>query len=370
VVGVSIVNLHKRFGKTEAVREFTLEIRDGEFFVLLGPSGSGKSTVLNCIAGILRPDKGEIWIGDKLVASAEKKIYIPPQERNLGMVFQDYALYPHMTVFDNIAFPLKVRGESPETIKDRVTNISAILGIQHLLSKKPAQLSGGERQRVALARALIRNPPLLLMDEPLSNLDAKLRVLMRVELKKIQREFRSTVVYVTHDQVEAMSMGDRVGVMSSGVLQQVATPEEIYEKPLNTFIAGFIGSPPMNMFNCRMQDFETGTVLCEFGEYKLPEAYGRIAAEKKVLEIVLGVRPEHVKVSVFKEEGSFPGKVMYTEKLGRELVAHLKIADTRLTAIIPPEQAEVASREEVWISFRVDKLHVFEKQSGKNLLNL
>ncbi|MEM4476071.1 MAG: ABC transporter ATP-binding protein [Desulfurococcaceae archaeon] len=367
MVNVFIKDLYKKFGKTEAVKDFNLEVRSGEFFVLLGPSGSGKSTVLNCIAGIIKPTKGEIWIGDKLVVSAEKGVFVPPQERNLGMVFQDFALYPHMSVFDNITFPLKVRKFPEDEVRKRAEQIAETLGIKHLLNRKPGQLSGGEKQRVGLARALIRNPPLLLMDEPLSNLDAKLRVLMRVELKKIQREFKTTVIYVTHDQVEALSMGDRIGVMSAGTLQQVGEPVEIYERPINTFVAGFIGSPPMNMFNCISTDLERGVLECDFGEYKLPKSIAEAILTKTVKELIIGVRPEHVKVVGKYIPGALEAKFIYVEKLGRELIAHLKIGESKITSIISPE-VHSSLKETVWILFDENKIHVFDKSSGKAIV--
>lgn len=365
---VLIHGLHKRFGNIEAVKDFTLEVNDGEFFVLLGPSGCGKSTVLNCVAGILMPDKGEIWIDDKLVASAEKKVFVPPQDRDLSMVFQDYALYPHMSVFDNIAFPLKIRKVNNSEIKKKVKEIAEMLNVAHLLSKKPGQLSGGEKQRVALARALVRNPRLLLMDEPLSNLDAKLRVSMRVELKRIQREFKTTVIYVTHDQVEAMSMGDRLGVMSIAVLQQVGTPTEIYEKPINIFVAEFLGSPPMNMFKCSLRSDRENVIRYEGGEYALPSWMIKIIREAGVSSFILGIRPEHVKIHNDAKPGLLEGKLIYTEKLGRELIAHLMVGNVKITAVIPPELHDIVNRDVVWVSFPHEKIHVFDEKTGKAII--
>jgi len=367
MVRVSIVNLSKVFGKTEAIRDISLEIRSGEFFVLLGPSGSGKSTLLNCIAGILKPDKGEIWIGDQLVASAERKIFVPPQERNLGMVFQDYALYPHMKVFDNIAFPLRIRKYSESEISKRVKEISEVLGISHLLEKKPAQLSGGERQRVALARALIRNPPLLLMDEPLSNLDAKLRTQMRVELKRIQKEFNTTVIYVTHDQVEAMSMGDRIGIIEQGRLQQVGEPLEIYDKPANTFVAGFIGSPPMNMFYCHVVDPVEGIISCNFGDIRLEKTQAQVLAESMVKEVIVGIRPENIKVAETSSGARYHVKILYLERLGKEMIAHISLGEERATMIIPP-QLDIHPGSEITVEFDISKVKVFDKTTSKAII--
>jgi multiple sugar transport system ATP-binding protein len=262
LVKVVIKNLTKKYGAVQAVKNLDLEIDDKEFFVLLGPSGCGKTTALLCIAGLLRPEAGEIWFDDKLVTSPQRDLYLRPQERGVAMVFQDYALYPHMTVFRNISFPLEVTGATENEIKARVKASAELLDISQLLDRKPKQLSGGQRQRVALGRAIVREPKIFLMDEPLANLDAKLRVHMRIELKKLHQRLGTTTVYVTHDQVEAMSLGDRVAVLKDGVLQQVATPSELYDVPRNVFVAGFIGSPPMNMLNGKLLE-KDGTLAVE-----------------------------------------------------------------------------------------------------------
>jgi ABC-type sugar transport system ATPase subunit len=261
MVNVHIKNLTKKYGDVQALRNLNLSIKDKEFFILLGPSGCGKSTALLCIAGLLRPDSGEIWFDNKVVTSPQSDVSLPPQEREVAMVFQDYALYPHMTVFKNIAFPLEVRGKSRSEILQRVKATADLLGIAQLLDRKPKQLSGGQRQRVALGRAIVREPKIFLMDEPLANLDAKLRVYMRVELKKIHQKLGTTTVYVTHDQVEAMSLGDRVAVLKDGVLQQVAAPTELYDAPTNMFVAGFIGSPPMNMLSGKLVEKDENLVI-------------------------------------------------------------------------------------------------------------
>jgi len=249
---VVIKNLTKKYATVQAVKNLDLEIRDKEFFVLLGPSGCGKTTALLCIAGLLRPDAGQIWFDDKLVTNPQRNVYLRPQERGVAMVFQDYALYPHMTVSRNISFPLEVAGTNKSEIERRVKATAELLDITQLLDRKPRQLSGGQRQRVALGRAIVREPKIFLMDEPLANLDAKLRVHMRFELKKLHQRLGTTTVYVTHDQVEAMSLGDRVAVLRDGVLQQVTTPSELYDAPKNVFVAGFIGSPPMNMLSGKL----------------------------------------------------------------------------------------------------------------------
>ncbi|WP_456450749.1 ABC transporter ATP-binding protein, partial [Palaeococcus sp. (in: euryarchaeotes)] len=231
MVGVMLVGVWKRFGEVAAVKNMNLEVKDKEFMILLGPSGCGKTTTLRMIAGLEEPSEGQIFIGDKLVADLEKGVFIPPKDRDIAMVFQSYALYPHMTVYDNIAFPLKLRKTPKQEIEERVKEVAELLDLTELLKRKPRELSGGQRQRVALGRAIVRKPQVFLMDEPLSNLDAKLRVKMRAELKKLQRQLGVTTIYVTHDQVEAMTMGDRIAIINFGELQQVGSPDEVYNKP-------------------------------------------------------------------------------------------------------------------------------------------
>lgn len=243
---VRIDNLTKNYGKVNALDNFSLEVDSGEFMVLLGPSGCGKTTAVRCIAGLSDPSSGTIQIGDQLVNG------LAPRDRDIAMVFQNYALYPHMSVYDNIAFPLKMRKESKRNIQEKVEKISKLLEISQLIHRKPKELSGGQMQRVALGRALVREPKVFLMDEPLSNLDAKMRAYMRTEIKKLQKKVGITTIYITHDQIEAMSMADRIAIMDHGLIQQVGTPQEVYSKPSNTFVAGFIGSPPMNFLECEV----------------------------------------------------------------------------------------------------------------------
>ena len=363
MTSVSIKDLTKGYGKVEAIKNVNLEIKNKEFFVLLGPSGCGKTTLLLCIAGLLKPDKGEIWLGDRLVSSAKQ--FIPPQERMISMVFQDYALYPHLTVFKNIAFPLEIKKVSTQEIEQKVKSIAKFLGISHLLDRKPGQLSGGERQRVALARALIKEPELLLMDEPLANLDAKIRVYMRAELKKLQRSLGTTIVYVTHDQVEAMSMADRVGVMSAGTLQQVASPTELYDHPGNTFVAGFIGSPPMNMFYGNLTKKGDYTIIdTESFKFKLPPQIKEIVGVSNFSEVVLGIRPEHVMLSNKSGENVFQAKVIHVELLGRELNVHLMIGNKEIVMVTKPE-TELKVGDEVKITFDENKVYLFDKKTGK-----
>ena len=246
MTSLRIEGLTKRYGNTNALDEFSLKVDSGQFMVLLGPSGCGKTTAVRCIAGLVNPTSGHIYIGDQMVNQ------LPPKDRDVAMVFQNYALYPHMTVYNNIAFPLKMRKVPKNQIDDKVRNVANLLDIEDLLDRKPKELSGGQMQRVALGRALVREPKVFLMDEPLSNLDAKLRTYMRTEIKKLQKKVGITTLYITHDQIEAMSMADQVAIMKSGLIQQIGTPGEVYQEPANTFVADFVGSPSMNFLKCKI----------------------------------------------------------------------------------------------------------------------
>jgi multiple sugar transport system ATP-binding protein len=291
MASVTLKNLTKRFGKVTAVNRANLEIRDGEFIILLGPSGCGKSTMLYSIAGLEDITEGEIYIGERLMNR------VPPKARNIAMVFQDYALYPHMNVYDNMAFGLKLRKVSRQEIERRVHEAAALLGIGHLLQRRPRELSGGQRQRVALGRAIVREPDVFLMDEPLSNLDAILRVQMRAEISKLHQRLQTTFIYVTHDQVEAMTMGDRIVVLKDGVIQQVGTPQEVYAHPANVFVAGFIGTPSMNFMTGRLTP-HGGTLAFDMGTFRVPlpctsaDAAGRYADRA----VIAGVRPSAIQV--------------------------------------------------------------------------
>jgi multiple sugar transport system ATP-binding protein len=359
---VTINHLVKRFGNVVAVNDVSIDIRDKEFVVLLGPSGCGKTTTLRCIAGLETPDSGEIYIGDTLVND------LPPKDRDVAMVFQSYALYPHMSVFDNIAFPLKMRKVSKQEIQERVRKVAELLRIAHLLDRKPRQLSGGEAQRVALGRAIVRNPRVFLMDEPLSNLDAKLRLYMRAELKRLQRELGVTTVYVTHDQAEAMTMADRIAIMNLGVLQQVDTPDGVYTKPANTFVAGFIGSPPMNMVDCTLKREDGGAAL-DFG----PFTYRPGSALQELLqkadvgpELVFGFRPEHINLSTGKVEGGLEAEVYVVEPLGSEIIVDLRFADHIVKAKTTEFRANPG--DTVWVTFQEDKIHIFDKKTGQAIV--
>ncbi|NJF25612.1 ABC transporter ATP-binding protein [Thermococcus sp. Bubb.Bath] len=366
---VKLISVWKKFGEVAAVKDMNLHIKDGKFMILLGPSGCGKTTTLRMIAGLEEPTKGQIYVGETLVADPENGVFVPPKDRDIAMVFQSYALYPHMTVYDNIAFPLKLRKVPKDEIDKRVREVAEMLGLSELLKRKPRELSGGQRQRVALGRAIVRKPQVFLMDEPLSNLDAKLRVKMRAELRKLQRQLGVTTIYVTHDQVEAMTMGDRIAVINYGELQQVGTPNEVYDKPANTFVAGFIGSPPMNFMDATV----TEDGFADFGEFKLkflPDQF-EVLQEKNLVgrEVIFGIRPEDVYDALFAQvkvpgENMVMAMVEIVENLGGEKVVHLSVGGITFTGKFPAE-SRVQEGQEVDVVFDMKKVHVFDKGTGK-----
>jgi ABC-type sugar transport system ATPase subunit len=327
---LELKGLTKKFGESTILENLDLSVAKGEFLVLVGPSGCGKSTVLRLIAGLEEPTAGQIWIDGKDVTQRE------PKERHIAMVFQSYALYPHMTVFDNMAFGLRVRKRLPENeIKDRVREAAAMLQLEKLLDRKPRALSGGQRQRVALGRALVRKPKVFLFDEPLSNLDAHLRNQMRAEIRKLQQQLGVTAVYVTHDQTEATTMGDRIALLQGGRLQQAATPTEIYQKPANRFVAGFIGSPEMNFLPA--------------------QKYGKGAG------LTLGVRPEDVRLG----EGSWSGKVELVENLGAQALLHLRSGSGELVLALVSQKQAPKSRESVNFGWQSGDERLFDERTGE-----
>jgi ABC-type sugar transport system ATPase subunit len=336
MASVTFEHVTKSYDGTVAVQDLSLGVGDGEFLVLVGPSGCGKTTALRMIAGLEQITDGRLLIGDRVVNN------LAPVARDVAMVFQSYALYPHMTVFDNLAFGLRNKKVPRKEIDERVRRASGILDLDPLLKRKPKQLSGGQRQRVALGRAIVREPAAFLMDEPLSNLDAKLRVATRAEILKLQDRLGITTVYVTHDQVEAMTMGDRIAVMNHGVLQQVGTPEELYENPANTFVAGFIGSPAMNLVPAPVAD-----------------AGGA--------DRVVGFRPEHIEVGPLRGDGlQFNASVEVVEYLGDEQIAHLLLKDTPIVAKLPVED-KVTAGENVDFNVAQDKLRLFDAETQERV---
>jgi multiple sugar transport system ATP-binding protein len=358
---VVIKQLTKKFGKVVAVDDLNLEVQDKEFVVLLGPSGCGKTTVLRCIAGLESPEEGEIYIGDRLVNGLE------PKERDIAMVFQTYALYPHMTVFQNLAFPLENANVPKEAIRKKVEQTAKLLRIEALLERRPRQLSGGQRQRVALGRAMVREPQVFLMDEPLSNLDAKLRVYMRAELKKLQKELGITTIYVTHDQVEAMTMGDRVAILNLGALQQYGKASDIYFHPINVFVAGFIGTPPTNFFDCALLKEEAYVFDMGIFKYPVPEQM-REKAKKWHSSLILGIRPQDVIVHAkVPGKGMVKGVLEIIEPLGDRQVLDLRVGDYLVKALVLPD-FEVKLGDELWLEFPSDKIYVFDKKTEQNLL--
>jgi len=360
---VLLKNVTKRFGEVVAVNGLSLEASDKEFLVLLGPSGCGKTTALRCIAGLETPEEGKIYIGDRLVND------LSPKDRNIAMVFQSYALYPHMTVYKNLAFPLENAKVPKVEIDKRVRQVANLLKIEALLSRKPKQLSGGQQQRVALGRAIVREPHAFLMDEPLSNLDAKLRVYMRAELKKLQKELGITTVYVTHDQVEAMTMGDKIAILNEGVLQQTGTPDGIYFHPSNMFVAGFIGSPPMNFFDCNLMEGVPCTLDAGEFKYPLPEHVAEAAKKCTSDACILGVRPQDVLVyeDVKRKKGLIKAVLDVIEPLGDVIILDLKVGDYLVKAVVSPDfKAKLG--DELWIEFPAKKIHIFDKKTGVTLV--
>jgi multiple sugar transport system ATP-binding protein len=354
---VTLRSLVKRFSEDViAVNNVNLEIEDKEFIVLVGPSGCGKTTTLRMVAGLEDISGGDILIGDRIVND------VPPKDRNIAMVFQNYALYPHMTVYKNMAFSLKLRKTPKAEIDRRVKNAADILGIGELLERKPKQLSGGQRQRVAVGRAIVRDPEVFLFDEPLSNLDAKLRVNMRAELIKLHERLNATMIYVTHDQVEAMTLGDRIVVLDRGRVQQIAPPLEWYERPSNVFVASFIGSPAMNLVPGQLVRESNVTFQARSNAFSVTlREWPNVAAGKTV---VLGVRPEHVHLAGSGE--GITGRVELAEPLGNELLLHLSVGEHQLTSRLPPGVPPAAGST-VQLALDGGRIHLFDRESGRRL---
>lgn len=349
MANIDIKNLKKKFGAIEVIPDFSLHADDREFISLLGPSGCGKSTILRIVAGLEELTGGEIVIGGRAVTSLE------PKERDIAMVFQNYALYPHKSVFENLAYGLRIRKKPEAEIKRRVTEVSELLQIQQLLERRPAQLSGGQQQRVAMGRAIMREPAAFLFDEPLSNLDAKLRNHMRVEIRQLQQRLGITTLYVTHDQVEAMTMSDRIVVLNQGQIEQIGKPLDIYEKPASLFVATFIGSPAMNLLKVRPE-----------GKDAILPSGGRLALDKPLSgEAFLGVRPERIKLSATKTDHSLPFKISLVEELGSQKIVHGRVDGDELTVAFPEDTA--LPSEDAFVHLPSNYLHFFEFQTGRRM---
>ena len=352
---VLLKGLTKDYDGVVGLKGLDLEVKDREFVVLLGPSGCGKTTTLRCIAGLEEPSAGEIRIGNRLVNGLD------PKERNVAMVFQSYALYPHMTVYQNMAFPLENARLPTRDIVKRVNETAKLLQMQGLLGRKPSQLSGGQRQRAALGRALVREPDVFLMDEPLSNLDAKLRVHMRAELKRLQDDIGITTVYVTHDQIEAMTMADRIALLDRGILQQFDTPRVVYDRPANEFVAGFVGNPPINLIPCDLTD---GAL--DAGDFRVPRP-AAIAGHAGETALTLGVRPQDVRiVEDAGRSGTIAGEVYTVEPLGDTTIVNVQVGAHLIRAVAGP-QFDPERRGTVQLEFPEGKVHLFERTTGKAL---
>jgi multiple sugar transport system ATP-binding protein len=366
VAGLTFEHVYKRYGDTAVVADLNLYVEDKEFLVFVGPSGCGKSTTLRMLAGLEEISEGQIMIGDRVVNN------VAPKDRDIAMVFQSYALYPHMTVFDNMAFGLRLRKTPKQIIEQRVHEAAKSLGIEHLLDRRPRQLSGGQRQRVAVGRAIVREPAVFLMDEPLSNLDAKLRVEARSFISKLHQRLETTFIYVTHDQVEAMTMGTRICVLNAGRLQQVDTPFNLYHNPYNVFVAGFIGSPSMNFFDARLVSGAGGELVVDTGVFQLhvPPAKAEPFRSHAGKEIIFGIRPEDIHDVKFMPPGITPAQVEanveVVEQMGNEMIIYLEEGAKNFIARTDPRtQAHVGNR--MGIVMNLDNMHIFDRDTELSL---
>ncbi|MDK2808138.1 MAG: multiple sugar transport system ATP-binding protein [Clostridiales bacterium] len=370
MASLSLKNINKTYPNGfVAVKDFNLEIADKEFIIFVGPSGCGKSTTLRMIAGLEEITSGELYIGGKLVNDVE------PKDRDIAMVFQNYALYPHMSVYDNMAFGLKLRKTPKDEIDRLVRDAAKILDIEHLLDRKPKALSGGQRQRVAMGRAIVRNPKVFLMDEPLSNLDAKLRVQMRIEISKLHQRLETTIIYVTHDQTEALTLGTRIVVMKDGIVQQVDSPVELYNKPKNLFVAGFIGSPQMNFIDAKVvKDGDTSKLVFGKHSIKLPAPKGKalLDAGYEGKDVTFGIRPEDIKdEEIFintSPDSVIDAKVKVYEMLGSEVLLYLEVEQYEITVRVDPRTG-ARTGDVVKVALDTSKIHVFDKESEQVIVH-
>jgi len=363
---VQFEHVYKRFGKVEVVHDINIDIKDKEFLVLVGPSGCGKSTCLRMVAGLEEATEGDIKIGDRIVNNVD------PKDRDIAMVFQNYALYPHMTVYDNMAFGLKLRHLPKNEIKTRVDDAAEILGLEKFLQRKPKELSGGQRQRVALGRAIVRDAQVFLLDEPLSNLDAKLRVQTRAEITKIHQRVQTTFIYVTHDQVEAMTMGTRIALLNAGIIQQIGPPQELYDHPANLFVAGFIGSPAMNLFQgakVTSEGDKTTIMIDSLGQVEVPPLYAALSRESAGRNLTFGIRPEHMEdISLLPpdahDESRITAPVEVVEHLGNELLVHLNAAGKDIVARLDP-RSSAHTGGNTTLHIDTENIHLFDTDTGE-----
>jgi len=362
---IALDSVVKNYGKVTALQGINLDIEDGEFFVLVGPTGAGKTTTLRVVAGLEKIDSGDVVIGEESAAG------LSPSERDVAFVYQSFSLYPKMTVRENLEFPLRspVHRESKETIKERVDFVADVLHIRPLLDRMPDALSGGEMQRVGIGRAIIRKPRIFLMDEPLSDLDAKLREELRVELREIQQELGTTTIYVTHDQIEAMSMGDKVAVLNEGVIHQIGTPKEVYAKPKDLFVASFIGTPRINLFECRTPSSSKPELVLEGGIITVPvvkETVNRLVSQVSNDNLVLGIRPEAIRLQEQKIDGGFQAEAMFLEHYGSMNIINLKVQEKLIKVRTHPTDP-VEQGKFYWLVFPEKNMVFFDKDSGKAL---
>lgn len=365
MASVTFSHVTKQFGDVTAITDLNIDVEDKEFLVLVGPSGCGKSTALRMLAGLEEVTSGEIKIGDRVVND------VAPKDRDIAMVFQSYALYPHMSVYDNMAFGLKLRKMPKSEIDTRVKKAAEILGIEGLLNRKPKQLSGGQRQRVAVGRAIVRNPAVFLFDEPLSNLDAKLRVQTRAEISKLHQQLGTTFIYVTHDQVEAMTMATRIAVMKDGVLQQIDSPQNLYDKPNNVFVAGFIGSPSMNFFNAKLHN-DNGKLVVDCGTFNvvLPEEKAGRYRSHTGKGVIFGIRPEDIHDPNYAPPGihqaPVEAKVDVTELMGNEVFLYLMAGSQNFVGRVDP-RSKARIGDNVQVVMNLDNMHLFDRESEQSL---
>jgi multiple sugar transport system ATP-binding protein len=359
MASVSIREVWKYYGKTAAVKELNLEAKDGEFLCILGPSGCGKSSTLRMLAGLEHISAGDIYFGERRVND------LPPRDRDIAMVFENYALYPHKTVYENIANPLRLRGTDAATIERKVTKAADLLEIGHLLERRPGELSGGQKQRTAIGRAIVREPELFLFDEPIAHLDAKLRAHMRGELKIMQRELGTTMVYVTHDQLEALSMADRIAVMHNGVLQQFGTPREIYDHPVNEWVAGFVGEPPMNFLDCTLESRgdDLRVVHPAFALPVTDRQRSRLEGIDASQDVRLAMRPADITIAQTGVDGAVRARILVTEPLGGDMLVDCAVGDHKVLVRTRPDFAGTRG-DECWLAFDRSRWHLFAAETG------